>query len=521
MTASLLIALPSGLITSGVATWAVRLCNALAARGRFVGIILHAPSGGYRPLAMSMDPRVQVTDLSQLPPLEESAGTLEQFLPHYERAIAQLLAAGGESVVMSPNLTGDCYGLAAACLARFGPRLRIVGWLHNDIPYEYHVQRHYERAISRFVPVSRCIEATLKSQLPSRAAEITRVPYGVAVPPLASRNAAMSADSSLRPVRVIYAGRLNHEQKRIMALPAMCRALGRMGVAHELLIVGDGPAHAELAKACEGLRTIVRHSAVDPSRVLSLLEHADIFVLPSRYEGLSIAVMEALSRGCVPVVARTASGAAELLEGGADPCGALVDVPPDASDKEVGAAMASAIEQVVRERTLVAMSAAAHARASERFSIRVHADAVETLIDSVSREPARVWPVDVPWSFSKGGGSVRADGPDRLAHVLRSLKGKRIAVHGTGRHTLELENVFRECATLGEGDSERCRIVAFVDDDPAAHGRVLWGIPIVAPTQVSSAGATDVLISSWINQSVIYARRSVYESQGLAVHCVY
>ena len=39
--------------------------------------------------------------------------------------------------------------------------------------------------------------------------------------------------------------------------------------------------------------------------------------------------------------------------------------------------------------------------------------------------------------------------------------------------------------------------------------------------KASETGATDVVISSWINQHAIWSRRAVYERQGLTVHTVY
>jgi hypothetical protein len=45
--------------------------------------------------------------------------------------------------------------------------------------------------------------------------------------------------------------------------------------------------------------------------------------------------------------------------------------------------------------------------------------------------------------------------------------------------------------------------------------------PVVAPRDAGATGATDVVISSWINQGVIWSRRRVYEAQGLTVHRLY
>ncbi|CAG1001575.1 Alpha-D-kanosaminyltransferase [Phycisphaerales bacterium] len=506
----MLIALPSGLIVSGVAAWAARLVNALSARGRACGLILHAPVPGHQGLAMRIDPRVRRFDLSSLPPLEDAAGGLEPYLPHYRAAVDSMLHACSP-VVLSPNLLGDCYGLAAALSREFGDRLRIVGWLHNDIPYEYHVQKHYEPLISRFVPVSRRLEEGIRAALPERAADITRIPYGVEVPAsLPSR-----APAAGRPLRLLYAGRMDHAQKRVLAVVAMSDALSSKGISHELAMVGDGPAAPDVDRAIRGHSAIIRLSAKSPDQVLGLLASADIAVLASRHEGLSIAVIEAMCRGCVPVITQTASGAAELIENGTS--GVLVEVPAgEPTDAQVGEALADGV--VRASAALPTMSAAAHAAARDRYSINAHADAVVRLLDSLATSPARSWPAERPCEFAgPGGGSVPPDGAAQLSRLLDSLRNRRIVLHGTGRHTLELRAVIEGHLARSGGAG----IVAFTDDDPAQQGASLWGAPILAPDRAAETHCTDAVISSWINQDAIWARRSVYEQQGLRVHRIY
>ena len=113
---------------------------------------------------------------------------------------------------------------------------------------------------------------------------------------------------------------------------------------------------------------------------------------------------------------------------------------------------------------------------------------------------------------SGASGSVPADGAARLASVLERLGGRRIVVHGTGQHTKQLAHVLA---------GSPARIVALADDDRQEHGTTVLSWPVVAPRDAGATGATDVVISSWINQGVIWNRRAVYERQGLTVHRLY
>jgi len=495
---SLLIALPSGLIVSGVATWAVRLCNALVECGHGAGLILHNPVDGYRPLEMPLDARVRVFRDS-LPPLEHAAGAIEPYVPLYRAALA---AMGDGPVVLSPNLVGDCYALAATLALEGEPQLRVVGWLHNDIPYEYHVQRHFEPMIARFVVVSRRL-GVLRHTLPARAADIRRIPYGIEIPTAP----APRPDPAGRPIRLLYAGRMDHAQKRVLALVAMSDALTAAGVAHELALVGDGPAAPAVDAAIRGKPAIIRLGAKAPAQIAGLLDRADIVVLASRHEGLSIAVIEAMARGCVPVVTRTDSGAAELIADGVN--GVLVGVGAEDDDQAVGVALAKGVARAISGLSM--WRTAAHESASSRYSIARHTDAVVSLLNEVAAGPPASWPPDRSPAFTSAGGSMPPDGPQRLAALLDELGDTPLTIHGTGRHTDEL---FADRA-LPE------TVVAFTDDDQQRHATYYRDKPVIAPGDAARLGAKAVIISSWINQDAVWERRGVYERQGLAVYKLY
>lgn len=502
-TPPLLIALPDGLNVSGVTMWAVRLVNAIAHLGGRAGVILHPEPEGQRNLGIKFDQGVRVFRCAAR--FGERPGDLSPFIACYRDAVRAM----GDRVVLSPNLHGDCYGVAAALCLTEPECVRVLGWQHSDNEYDGRVLARYEPMLARCVAVSDAIEKALRTKLGDR---VVNIPYGVRVPTEWKREA--RGDGG--PVKLLYSGRLEHMQKRVMALMRLTDELDRRGVKHALTIVGDGPAAEEVEAKVRERVSVRRLAAVGPRGVKALLEEHDALVLSSRYEGLSVSVLEAMARGCVPIIARTRSGAEQAVTAES---GEIADVGPEADEDETGFAMASAVQRFV-SRDRAAMSRAAWERAGELFSIERHVKRVVRVLRDVMKEEGRVWPADKACAFTtssqeprgEGSGSVPPEGAAKMRAILESLRGKPVAIHGTGEHTRQLREVIAGAPV---------KLVAFADDDRQKHGTKLWEWPVVSPRDVSGLGATDVVISSWMHQDAVWERRGVYEGQGLKVWRVY
>lgn len=100
--------------------------------------------------------------------------------------------------------------------------------------------------------------------------------------------------------RLVFAARLT-EQKNAASLIEAFKQLGG-SVRWRLDILGDGPLMNELRDAARGAAGVTFHGWVPEAEVKRILSEADIFVLPSFSEGLSIAALQAMARGCALVV---------------------------------------------------------------------------------------------------------------------------------------------------------------------------------------------------------------------------
>ena len=83
-----------------------------------------------------------------------------------------------------------------------------------------------------------------------------------------------------------------------------------------ILIVGEGEQRKMLEKMIEEL-SVQKYIKLVGIRedVKDLMKDADIFVLPSRYEGLSVAMIEAMSCG-LPIIASDAPGINPYIKNG-------------------------------------------------------------------------------------------------------------------------------------------------------------------------------------------------------------
>jgi glycosyltransferase involved in cell wall biosynthesis len=117
------------------------------------------------------------------------------------------------------------------------------------------------------------------------------------------------------PVQLVFVGRL-HEQKGVDTLLRSLSELGRRphDLPISLQVVGDGPERAKLAELAARLGVSDDVTFLGSRKDAgSLLRRGDIFVLPSRAEGLSNALLEAMAVG-LPVVASNIPGNEDVVD---------------------------------------------------------------------------------------------------------------------------------------------------------------------------------------------------------------
>lgn len=314
-----------------------------------------------------------------------SSGIPVHFVPKRGRldlrfllAYARLLRQRDYALVHAYSLTAELWTLPATLLARRRPML---------VASERSSQRRDRPAwywwLKRAV-LNRCAAVIANSNAGAQStarrtsmpdALFTTIANDVDLPPPigAEERATIRAEIGAPHGRLLglFVGRL----VPVKNLSCLIRALGLLDAANRpwMALVGDGPQRStlqQLAQDC-GVASDV-HFLGERADATQLMQAADFLVLPSRFEGLSNALLEAMAARC-PVVASAVGGSAELVDSGrtgllfpSEDAGALAASIARLSDPGLRAALADAARLHVEKNHSAAALASATSRVYER-----------------------------------------------------------------------------------------------------------------------------------------------------------
>ena len=238
--------------------------------------------------------------------------------------------------------------------------------------------RLYRAVVDRFISITRDIGELLRDQGVA-ASRILDIPNGIDtarfVPALPDERAAFRVQHGIEQTDrvVVFVGRLH----RVKQVDLLLRAWRRVHSGH-LWILGDGSEREQLEQLATELairERVTFHGMV--TNVDQWVSSADVFVLPSASEALSMALLEAMGVG-ITVVASAVGAANELIVDGYN--GLLV--PPGDID-----ALAAALQKAIDNDEWRAMAGLrSQTVVAEQFDLRVVAEQLASVYHAV-RDP--------------------------------------------------------------------------------------------------------------------------------------
>lgn len=216
----------------------------------------------------------------------------------------------------SPCIYIPNYDYEYSCVCpNLSEKVKVVAIAHSDDPLHYqHIHRigTYSDAI---IGVSEAITRHLSELDPTLLPRLHTIPYGI---PLSSSQPVTEPRLNAS-LRIAFSGRLMRDQKRAFDIVGIAQTLVQMHVLFEMIVIGDGPDRQDMEQASANLivqKRIIFKGKMENSEVLQILATCDAFLVTSAFDGLSVSLLEAMSRGLVPVVSDIRSGIPELIRDG-------------------------------------------------------------------------------------------------------------------------------------------------------------------------------------------------------------
>lgn len=198
---------------------------------------------------------------------------------------------------------------------KFPADVKIVSVLLNDAESLYLEQQVWDPGIDRYL----CISSRIKNNLANvydidKQKIYYRIPF-VERGEIIGREYNVISDKALV---IVYPCRLVKSQKRADLLPEFIAELEERKINYVLNVVGDGACEEEIRKYVEQnylTEKVLQWGKLSREELLCFLDKQDVYLNFSEYEGMSLTMLEAMARGCVPVVTNVSGVADVIIDG--------------------------------------------------------------------------------------------------------------------------------------------------------------------------------------------------------------
>lgn len=221
-------------------------------------------------------------------------GTFQRRVSFYKNLILKNLPEGS---ILIPS---DDEAVWRAC-AELSHLYVFIGVLHSDDEHYYRLAQNYHHGVAGFVSVSNRIKNSVSFDKPHLV-----IPCGIQV----SNKRSFPEKKN----KLVFVGRIEEKQKRVSDLPKIFREILNENPDWKLSIIGNGVDMEGLREEFSNLGlndSIEFLNWIPKEEVDQILLEAKILIQTSNYEGMSVAIMEALASGC-QILSSQVSGVEDL-----------------------------------------------------------------------------------------------------------------------------------------------------------------------------------------------------------------
>ena len=375
MNHSVLFVAPSAYCLGGVQVWLNKLILGLRADPQW-STMLALPSGIHHDLPRYLR---AYPDLAPVP-IANPTGSGEG----RRRAISKLLLAHNPDLVVGVNIA-DLYP-AVRRARRRGYTGRVVFSLHG-LAGDLLADIADEADLLDGVIATNRLSCRLVEQLTALPPErIFYAPYGVDFPHAnAATNRLNGEASATVPLRILWVGRLEQEQKRVHDLKGILIALDRKNLPYQLTIAGDGPEQEALRQALQpwiiDQRVIMAGALSSQIMISTVYPSQQVLLITSQWETGPIVAWEAMAAGLSVVSsAYIGSGQEAALQSGKN-CLLF----PIGNSEAAASALARCGDRHLREQLVQHGRELVHQRYTQEASLQAWKEAFGSVLASAPR----------------------------------------------------------------------------------------------------------------------------------------
>jgi len=225
-------------------------------------------------------------------------------------------------------------------------------------PYYVRLAEKFHHIVDVFITHNRNLYDELNAKLPAdRRKDIFFLPHGVTIPTFYRNQTEQAASSRLR---LLFLARVT-ESKGAFDLVDISSLLQKNGCDFEWTVIGRGPALPELKEKWNDSVPVQFLSPDTNREVLEIAATHDVFVLPTKFDGTPVSLLETMSVGLVPVMTDLPGGIHEIVQPEIGFALPMNDNP----------AFAAAITTLSRDRNLLAtLGRQCRAKAERDFDVK-------------------------------------------------------------------------------------------------------------------------------------------------------